>query len=155
MAAAKAAGEAAMLKAVVQMVGCVGAAGVVTNPDLAINVRDVGVAVLVAVVALGVGSLGRAFVSRRPARRNRLMRLSTGRTGAPFPFVMLCKRWKGEHEQSYKGYLTGFHDQLLMPRGEQPLSAAFPLGGSSSNPIIPTQYTGASCGPNNLREPKP
>jgi len=97
----KAAGKSAMGEGVVQMIVHIAAAGVVTNPGLAVHMRSIGVAVLIAIVTLWVGSTRRAFVCRRPMRggRSGLMRSTTRRANAPF---MLGKRRNSKNEQSSK-----------------------------------------------------
>ena len=61
---AKAAGKVTVRPRIVEMVARIVGAGIVTNPGISIHVRSIGVARLVAVVALRAGRLGRAMYRR-------------------------------------------------------------------------------------------
>jgi hypothetical protein len=98
MPAAKTAGKAAMRKGVVEVIAGVAVASVMADPGLPVHVRDVGVALLVAEVAIRLGCMGRARGGLRPALRNRLVRSATRGTGLPSR-ISLGKRWHCENKQ--------------------------------------------------------
>jgi hypothetical protein len=82
----------------VNMIIGVIASGVVANPMPSIDVGRVGMTVLVAEVAFGVGFMRRSLVLRRPMRRDRLMSAAVG--GTRVTIVTLGKGGKGENKQS-------------------------------------------------------
>ena len=79
--AAKAAGKAAMREGMVVVVVGIPAARVMTDPGLVIHVRDVGVAFLVAVVAIRLGRMGRAGVGLWPTLGSCLVGSTACRAG--------------------------------------------------------------------------
>jgi hypothetical protein len=99
MPAAKAAGKAAMGKRLIQMIVHITVAGVVANPGLPVHMRDVGVALFVAEVAIRLGCVGGARGGLRPASGNRLVRSATCGTGLPSLIVTLGKRRHCENKQ--------------------------------------------------------
>ncbi len=90
MTAAKATGELAMRKGLVEVVAGIGRAGIVTYPGFAIYMRDIGVAGLVTVIAIRFSRMRRGLDWPGPMRGNRRMRFT----------VLLAKCRNGEDEQS-------------------------------------------------------
>ena len=124
-----------MRKGVVEMIVRVAAAGVVANPGLAIHVRDVGVAVLVAVVAIRLDRMGRAGVRLGAAPGRRLVGSSTRGTGFPSPIVMLSEGWNEKEPAKWpmlSEWISSFPPDAL--EGEQRFFAALlPWAGHSNN----------------------
>jgi hypothetical protein len=97
VSATKAAGKAAMRKGMVNVILCISAAGIMTDPGLAFDARDVGVAALVANVMLGLGGTGCAGKRFGAVGWDRLM--STASRWVGFRPFMLSERWNRKNQQ--------------------------------------------------------
>jgi hypothetical protein len=86
MSWAKAADEVPMRPGVIHVITRVVFSGIVTNPDLAINVRRIGVTGFIAVVATGVNSMRCALNGRGAVRWRSLVPATAW-------FIVLGKRW--------------------------------------------------------------
>jgi hypothetical protein len=136
MAAANSRSEAAVRKGLIKMVARIVTASVVTHPGLAIDVGNIGVVCLIAVVAIGFDGMRGRSDWRRPARRNGLMRPATGRMGFTTAAMLLGKCRNCENERSCQNQLDGFHGYLLMSSVEKILP--FPVG--KHHPLLYIQH---------------
>jgi hypothetical protein len=82
-------------------------AGVMTNPDLAIDMWRIGVAFFIAEVSIWLDGVWCALQSSGPVRWRSLM--------PPTRFIVLGKRWDRKNEQCGQCELNGFHVFLRMP----------------------------------------